>query len=118
VKKEELWWMKPTGIELEIPLSLLSGKKGKPTSGDIKENKEIIERTLRNFGIQVEMGDVSIGPTVTQYTFKPAEGVKVSKITNLSNDLALAMAAHPIRIEAPSLASRSWAWKCRTKPRP
>jgi len=47
------------------------------------------------------MGDVSVGPTVTQFTFKPASGVKVSQITTLNNDLALALAAHPIRIEAP-----------------
>ncbi len=47
------------------------------------------------------MGDVRVGPTVTQYTFKPAKGVKVSRITSLNNDLALALAAHPIRIEAP-----------------
>jgi S-DNA-T family DNA segregation ATPase FtsK/SpoIIIE len=56
---------------------------------------------LENFGIPVEMTEVNIGPTVTQYTFKPAEGVKLSKITTLSNNLALALAAHPIRIEAP-----------------
>src|SRR3989339_696825 len=66
-----------------------------------KENKIIIEKALNNFGIPVEMGEISVGPTVTQYTFRPAEGVKLSKITNLSNDLALALAAHPIRIEAP-----------------
>jgi S-DNA-T family DNA segregation ATPase FtsK/SpoIIIE len=103
VKKteEELWWSKPSGKELNIPLSLLDGKRGKPTSGDIKENEAIIKHTLENFGIPVEMGAISVGPTVTQYTFKPAEGVKLSKITNLSNDLALALAAHPIRIEAP-----------------
>src|SRR3989339_719776 len=83
------------------PINLVSGKKGKPTSGDIKENKIIIEKALNNFGIPVEMGEISVGPTVTQYTFRPAEGVKLSKITNLSNDLALALAAHPIRIEAP-----------------
>ena len=47
------------------------------------------------------MADVSVGPTVTQFTFRPSEGIKLSKITNLSNDLALALAAHPIRIEAP-----------------
>jgi len=56
---------------------------------------------LENFGIQVEMGEVNVGPTVTQYTLKPADGVKLSKITSLSNDLALALASHPIRIEAP-----------------
>jgi S-DNA-T family DNA segregation ATPase FtsK/SpoIIIE len=47
------------------------------------------------------MGDVNVGPTVTQYTLKPEEGVKLTKITNLDRDLALALAAHPIRIEAP-----------------
>jgi DNA segregation ATPase FtsK/SpoIIIE, S-DNA-T family len=98
---EDLWWQTPTGIDFEIPLNLLESKGGKPTSGDIEENKEIIRRTLGNFNIPVEMGAVSVGPTVTQYTFKPNEGVKLSKITNLSNDLALALASHPIRIEAP-----------------
>jgi S-DNA-T family DNA segregation ATPase FtsK/SpoIIIE len=61
----------------------------------------IIKNTLENFGIPVEMAEVSVGPAVTQYAFKPAEGVKLSKITTLSNNLALALAAHPIRIEAP-----------------
>ncbi|MDD4610546.1 MAG: DNA translocase FtsK 4TM domain-containing protein, partial [Patescibacteria group bacterium] len=88
-------------IKIDLPFDLLSGKIGKPTSGDIKTNALIIQRTLENFGIPVEMGEVSVGPTVTQYTFKPAEGIKLSKITTLSNDLALALAAHPIRIEAP-----------------
>lgn len=92
---------KPSRVQIDIPLDLLSGKVGKPTSGDIKGNAEIIKRTLENFGIPVEMGDVSVGPTVTQYTFKPAEGVKLSRITTLNNDLALSLAAHPIRIEAP-----------------
>ncbi|MFH0831129.1 MAG: DNA translocase FtsK 4TM domain-containing protein [Parcubacteria group bacterium] len=80
---------------------LLDSKMGHPTAGDIKENVRKIRRTLENFGIAVEMGDVSIGPTVTQYTFKPAEGIKLSTITALQNDLALALAAHPVRIEAP-----------------
>ena len=47
------------------------------------------------------MGEVRVGPTVTQFSFKPSKGVKLSKITSLNNDLALALAAHPIRIEAP-----------------
>jgi len=83
------------------PIDLLESDKGMPTAGDIRINSAIIKRTLQNFGIQVEMSEVNIGPTVTQYTLKPAEGVKLSKITALSNDLALALAAHPIRIEAP-----------------
>lgn len=83
------------------PLSLLADDKGTPSSGDIRANANIIKRTLLNFGIDVEMGEVSVGPTVTQYTLKPAEGVKISRILALQNDLSLALAAHPIRIEAP-----------------
>jgi DNA segregation ATPase FtsK/SpoIIIE, S-DNA-T family len=83
------------------PLELLDSGKEMPTSGDINMNSAIIKKTLLNFDIPVEMGEVNIGPTVTQYTFKPAEGVKLSKITGLSNDLSLALAAHPLRIEAP-----------------
>jgi S-DNA-T family DNA segregation ATPase FtsK/SpoIIIE len=83
------------------PLSLLEKDKGKPETGDIKANANIIKRTLQNFGISVEMDEISIGPSVTRYALKPAEGVKLSKIVALNNDLALALAAHPIRIEAP-----------------
>lgn len=83
------------------PLSLLKISKATAKAGDIKRNSDIIRRSLDNFGIKVEMGDAKVGPTVTQYTFKPAEGIKLNKITSLSNDLALALAAHPIRIEAP-----------------
>lgn len=83
------------------PLSLLERDKGKPEVGDIKANANIIKRTLLNFGIDVEMDEISIGPSVTRYALKPAEGVKLAKIVALNNDLALALAAHPIRIEAP-----------------
>ncbi|MEK7150460.1 MAG: DNA translocase FtsK 4TM domain-containing protein, partial [Patescibacteria group bacterium] len=83
------------------PLSLLDRDKGKPEVGDIKANANIIKRTLLNFGIDVEMDEISIGPSVTRYSLKPAEGVKLSRILTLQNDLALALAAHPIRIEAP-----------------
>jgi S-DNA-T family DNA segregation ATPase FtsK/SpoIIIE len=88
-------------IAIDLPLSLLDPSTDKPTSGDVEENKEVIRRTLESFGIKVEMGIVSVGPTVTQYTLKPDSGVKLSAITALHNDLALALAAHPIRIEAP-----------------
>lgn len=84
-----------------IPLDLLDLSGSKPTSGNIEANKEKIRRTLETFGISVEMGDVNVGPTVTQFTLKPAEGVRLSQIASLGNDLALALAAHPIRIEAP-----------------
>jgi len=83
------------------PVDLLESDKGVPSAGDIRINSTIIKRTLQNFDIQVEMSEVNIGPTVTQYTLKPAEGVKLSKITTLNNDLSLALASHPLRIEAP-----------------
>ena len=83
------------------PLDLLKSSIEKPTSGDIRANANIIKRTLESFGIPVEMGEINIGPKVTRYTLKPAEGVKISRIMTLNQDLALALAAHPIRIEAP-----------------
>lgn len=83
------------------PLSLLEKDKGKPEVGDIKLKANIIKRTLQNFGVQVEMDEISVGPSVTRYSLKPAEGVKLSKILGLQNNLSLALAAHPIRIEAP-----------------
>ena len=83
------------------PLSLLKSMTEKPTSGDLRANANIIKRTLESFGIPVEMGEINIGPKVTRYTLKPAEGVKLTKITALNQDLSLALAAHPIRIEAP-----------------
>jgi S-DNA-T family DNA segregation ATPase FtsK/SpoIIIE len=83
------------------PLSLLERDSGKPIAGDIKASANIIKRTLQNFGITVEMDEVSIGPSVTRYALKPAEGVKLSKIAALQDNLAYALAAHPIRIEAP-----------------
>jgi len=86
---------------IDLPLDLLNGVTGTPSGGDIEANKMIIQKTLKNFGIQVEMGEAQVGPTVTQYTLKPAEGVKLSRITALSDNLALALASHPIRIEAP-----------------
>jgi S-DNA-T family DNA segregation ATPase FtsK/SpoIIIE len=83
------------------PIELLSSFKQAPLISDTNNTSLIIQRTLANFGISVEMGEVNVGPTVTQYTLVPAEGVKITKITTLNNDLALALAAHPIRIEAP-----------------
>lgn len=83
------------------PLSLLSRDSGKPGVGDVKANANIIKRTLQNFGIAVEMDEVSIGPSVTRYSLKPAEGVKLNRIVGLQSELALALAAHPVRIEAP-----------------
>lgn len=83
------------------PVDLLEKDSGKPSSGDAKSYAEVIRRTLANFGIEVEMGEVNVGPTVTQYTLKPAHGIKLSRIVALQNDLSLSLAAHPLRIEAP-----------------
>lgn len=83
------------------PLSLLEKDSGKPGVGDIKANANLIKRTLLNFGIMVEMDEISIGPSVTRYALKPAEGVKLAKIVGLQQNLELALAAHPVRIEAP-----------------
>lgn len=70
-------------------------------SGDIPKNVEKIQKTLKDFGMTVTMGEVNVGPTVTQYTCKPSEGVKLNQITARANDLALSLAAKSIRIEAP-----------------
>jgi DNA segregation ATPase FtsK/SpoIIIE, S-DNA-T family len=83
------------------PLDLLERSSGKAKAGDIDTNAKIIKETFKNFGIDVEIGEISVGPSVTQYCFKPAAGIKLSKITGLNNNLSLALAAHPIRIEAP-----------------
>lgn len=92
---------KSSGAFVPPPLSLLEKDTGKPGTGDIKANTNKIKRTLQNFGVTVEMDDVSVGPSVTRYSLKPAEGIKLAKIVALQNDLSLALAAHPIRIEAP-----------------
>ncbi|MCR4307398.1 MAG: DNA translocase FtsK [Candidatus Berkelbacteria bacterium] len=73
----------------------------KAESGDIGKNVEIIKKTLKDFGVEVAMSEVNIGPTLTQYTLKPSEGVKLTNITARNSDIELALAAHPVRIEAP-----------------
>ena len=102
-KDEEIKIDNPRAIKNYVapPLSLLASSVEKPTIGDLRANANIIKRTLESFGISVEMGEINVGPTVTRYTLKPAEGMKLSRITALNQDLALALAAHPIRIEAP-----------------
>ncbi|HBM45883.1 MAG: Cell division protein FtsK/SpoIIIE [Parcubacteria group bacterium GW2011_GWF2_38_76] len=83
------------------PLSIFEKDSGKPNVGDIKANANVIKRTLGTFGIDVEMDEISIGPSVTRYAMKPAEGIKISRIVTLQDNLSLALAAHPLRIEAP-----------------
>lgn len=86
---------------IEIPLELLELKSSEAKSGDLERGTELIIKTLHQFGIDVEVEEVRVGPTVTQYALKPPAGIKLARIVALQNDLALALAAHPIRIEAP-----------------
>lgn len=86
------------------PLSILSSSSGqKADRGDMKQHAQIIEKTLESFGISAKVVEVNLGPAVTQYSLEITLGTKLSKITSLSNDLALALAAPTgqIRIEAP-----------------
>ncbi|HUV42742.1 MAG TPA: DNA translocase FtsK [Patescibacteria group bacterium] len=86
------------------PLSLLADSvSGKADRGDIKKNADLIEKTLESFGVAARVAEVNLGPAVTQYALEIALGTKLSKITTLANDLALALAAPTgqIRIEAP-----------------
>lgn len=103
-KNENEKSVQPDYSNWEFPsLDLLSGSIAEIESDDdfLKKNAEKIRKKLDQFGIKVAMRDVHVGPTVIQYTLKPSEGVKLSKITSLKSDIALALAAHAIRIEAP-----------------
>jgi len=83
------------------PVSILEKTTSKAVAEDIKTNSAAIKKTLINFGIKAEVVEVNVGPTVTQYAIRPAEGVKLSRITAIQSNLAMGLAAHPIRIEAP-----------------
>ncbi len=76
-------------------------KSAKDVSNELKTNAELLIKTLASFGVSAEITDISRGPTVTRYELKPAAGVRISKITNLSDDIALNLAATNVRIEAP-----------------
>lgn len=102
---EELVLNKP--LELGMweypPLSLLSEHHSKAERGDVKKTAGTIEKTLQSFGIQSRVSEINVGPSVTQYAIEIALGTKLSKITGLANDLALATEAPTgqVRIEAP-----------------
>lgn len=86
------------------PLDLLTKIKPTDQSADldsIKSNTQKLQDTLKSFGVEATVENVNLGPSVTKYELRPAVGVKVSRITNLADDLALALAAKDIRIEAP-----------------
>lgn len=102
-KKEEDGEIKRKGEKKKLlpPLELLHNGDEDPDPGDTRRNASIIKKTFGDFDIAVTMGEVNIGPSVTQYTLKPQEGVKLTRITSLSDDLALSLAMHPVRTEAP-----------------
>ncbi len=83
------------------PLSLLSSKQDKADPGDVNGNAERIKQAMGNFGIDVEMEGANVGPRVTQYTLKTPDGVRMSKIANLNDNIAYELEAHSVRIEAP-----------------
>lgn len=88
-------------------MNLLNQKQDKADAGDVEGNARIIHDTFENFSIDVEVEGANIGPRVTQYTLKPPTGVKLTKITALENNLALDLAAHSIRMEAPIPGKRA-----------
>ncbi len=89
------------------PVSLLNQKQDKADAGDVNGNAQAIKDTFANFNIDVEMEGANVGPRVTQYTMRPPTGVKLTKITALENNLALDLAAHSIRMEAPIPGKRA-----------
>jgi S-DNA-T family DNA segregation ATPase FtsK/SpoIIIE len=102
LKKEPL--QKPIILTPEFvppPLDLLNLDSGKSGAGDSKAKMTTIQKTLEHFRIHVEMGEVTVGPTVTQFTLKPAQGVNLSKIVALHDNLAMELGSEFLRIEAP-----------------
>ncbi len=86
------------------PINFLKDGQGVTSKGGKKavtETANKLQRTLYNFGVSAKVENVSVGPTITRYELKPAEGVRVNKIANLADDIALNLAAETIRIEAP-----------------
>lgn len=88
-------------------VDLLNQKQEKADAGDVKGNAQIIHDTFSNFNIDVEVEGANVGPRVTQYTLKPPAGTKLTKMTALENNLALDLAAHAIRMEAPIPGKRA-----------
>jgi DNA segregation ATPase FtsK/SpoIIIE, S-DNA-T family len=83
------------------PLSLLKGVEKEAEEKSARDYSKLLEETLANFGVEVKVINKIRGPAVTRYELQPAKGVKVKKVTNLANDIALSLAAYSIRIEAP-----------------
>jgi S-DNA-T family DNA segregation ATPase FtsK/SpoIIIE len=90
-----------SGTYIPPSMSLLLKETGKASIGDVKANANTIRRTLKEFGISVEMDAVESGPTITRYSLKPAQGVRIARIVSHAQELQLALKADSIRIEAP-----------------
>ncbi|KRL03020.1 DNA translocase FtsK [Liquorilactobacillus capillatus] len=105
VKKEQAFNDNPINDNYELPpTTLLQTVDPTDQSGEyqkIEKNTQVLKKTFNSFGVDVEIKSAILGPAVTKYELHPAIGVKVSKIVNLADDLALALAAKDIRIEAP-----------------
>jgi S-DNA-T family DNA segregation ATPase FtsK/SpoIIIE len=92
----------PKSANFQLPsTSLLSEVESKPPRDDVSDNIELVESTLASFGIEAKVVEIERGPRVTRYEIQPPPGVRVSRITNLADDLALALAALDVRVEAP-----------------
>lgn len=101
LKQEDIVIKNFSGNFIPPSIGLLNKEKGKAQIGDVKSNANTIKRTLRDFGISVEMDAVESGPTFTRYALKPAQGVRLSKIAGLQQELQLALKTSALRVEAP-----------------
>ena len=93
------------------PVEILSTNPKKANKGSAKmlaDTAAKLQKTLYSFGVSAKVENVSVGPTITRYELKPAEGTRVSKIANLADDIALNLAAETIRIEAPIPGKQSF----------
>lgn len=89
---------KKPSIEL---LNKIDSKTDDKSKKKVLKNASLLEKTLSDFGVEAKVNQVTVGPTITRYEIQPSPGVKVSKIVNLTDDIALSLAAKSIRIEAP-----------------
>lgn len=96
-EKKVIEYKKPPLSFLKAPVN----KVNQDLSSELKANAEVLVNTLKSFGVETRIIDISRGPTVTRYELQPSAGVKISKITNLADDIALNLAAGGVRIEAP-----------------
>jgi S-DNA-T family DNA segregation ATPase FtsK/SpoIIIE len=104
IVKEPLKDAEKAKVKYQIPLDLLDEiniSVDKETEDELKVKAKLLEQKLADFGVNGKIRDIQPGPVVTQFQFEPAPGIKVSKIANLENDLALAMSALSVRIIAP-----------------